>query len=133
MKQKLLAFLSKLPIARWLKPVWKFALIQAVDPIVDWLADELSKAVQRGVGKAGKEAKELIVSFEDRVRDRIRGSFIPDNQEEILIAGVVSLCEQLKAAVPVALESGSSAAVEEKIKALLQAGGENLKNQIRAL
>jgi hypothetical protein len=133
MKEKILSYLSTLSIGRWFKPVWKWALLQGVDPAIEWLSEQLSRAVQSGVGKAGKEVKSLILGFEKQLVGHIKGSIIPDDQEEILISRVISLCEQLQGAIPVALDAGSAAMVEDRIKGILRVGGETLKNQIRAL
>jgi hypothetical protein len=133
MKQKVFSYLSKLPIGRWLKPVWKWALLQGVDPAMEWLGDQLMVLLEKGVGKAGKETKSIILAFEKKIVDHVKGSIIPDKMEEIVIARVISVCEQLNASVPVALDAGSVGAVRQRLRELLSSAGENLKNQIRAL
>ena len=133
MKAGLFGWISKLPVAKWLKPVWKWAILKGIDPAVDWLTDALIHEVQKDVSKAGGQVKLILDSFEALVTKHVRGSLIPDQYEEQIIQKVVSVCEGLKAAIPVALDAGSAAKVEERIRSVLQAGGENLKNHVRAL
>jgi hypothetical protein len=107
---RIIAFLSKLPIASWLKPVWKKALKWGITAAGEALRSQAKTEIAHDGPKAKAALLELLGEWKDTLTAHIQGSIIPDGVEEQMIQGITSAYNQMVSGFNT-IEAGSAIAV----------------------
>ena len=97
------------------KPLWKRALKKAVALGGDQLQGMVQSEVRKNVRKAGDSIEPLIQKWVNWVSSQVQNSWIPDRIEGVIVKISQEAAGKLKERLALALESGSSGAVEPAV------------------
>jgi hypothetical protein len=133
MFQKLLTLVSRLPLARWLKPAWKFALRQAVQLGGDKLQEMAKAQADAHLASFGAKVGPMVEDFRKRLDKNIEALPIPSAYGLKIEAVVDGLCENLQQRLLAASGAGSQGSVNAAIDGAFDAFQAQLISRIDAL
>jgi hypothetical protein len=126
-----LTFLRKLPIAKYLKPIWKGALIEAVQGGGDKLQAEIDELIQREGLAALPKVHALIDDLQAKFAALVRAvPCLPANAEEEVIDEVNRAVDGLQQRLTGAVASDTAAAAQAAFDAAFDRFQDELKARI---
>jgi hypothetical protein len=126
MLKKLIELLRKLPVAKYLRPLWKGALKEGVDLGKDYLKRELAKVED----KAPAKLKAVINNWSQLLQARVRALPLPEGIENKMCGAINAEAAELCARVDAA---GESDAVLQMVNPAIEQAANILKARIEAL
>ena len=129
----LLHLLKKLPVAKWIKPVWKYILKQGVLRCGDWLQEEVKKELAKGLDKAVPGIQKLVDAWQEKVAGVIKESPLPSFLEAKVILQINAPVDKLQADLAAAIDQNSMGTVNSAIDRAFDAFQASLVARIDSL
>lgn len=93
----IIAWIRKLPIAKWIKPLWKGGLVQAAQKGGDLLQKEFNGLLEREGDKAIAKVQERVDRLQERFAAMIDGLPFPAELEAKIKEAVAKPIDELQA------------------------------------
>lgn len=112
-----LNFLQKLPIAKWIKPLWKGGLKTCVQQCGDYLQTKADKELAAGIDAALPKINALVDGYQDEVAGLIDRAPMPPEMREQAKDAIASVIDKLQDRLNEAAAAGAAGAVKDAFDA----------------
>ena len=126
-------WVRKLPVARYIRPLWKGLLKEAVQVAGDEVQSGAIAALETGICDIAKRVNPLIDSGQSRLAKLMQKLPLPDHIEEAFWRVFRDEVDQLQAKIEKAACAGSMGAVKDALNAAFDDFQLRLKARIDAL
>lgn len=117
----LLSLIRRLPIAKFIKPLWKGALKQAVQIAGDSLQESLKEEIKKDLAAAAPKVAQLISDFQAKAYRMTWQLPIPEQAKARCLAILKDSISGLDKNISLALESKESKAIDGAIDSAFDA------------